>query len=410
MTSKGAAIAAANALAARWAREHTGTGDTVFSAAAVWPLLALLAAGAHGPARAELADAVGLRPEEAAAGARALLSHVHALPGVHTAAGLWTKRTLELRPGWSAQLPPGTHGVLTDDPAQDREALDAWASRHTDGLITSMPVTPSGETRLVLAAAQAVRTRWLRPFQDGSAQPESGPWAGRELVALHRRTALLDRVAVAHTGHGPLTVLKVLGDTGVDVHLLLGERDLTASQVLTSGLDVLAGHCPAVPGDRLPDGAAGPGLTVGNVRSTSRDPELDVTAPPFDLRAEHDLPASARLFGLETATDSRTGHFDGISPDPLALGSARQAATATFTELGFRAGSVTALEVAAGGLPPRPRYSVRRVEATFDRPFGFLAVHRTSRLVLTAGWVDEPVPLPPWDESEWQGGHEPRSS
>ncbi|CAM5550562.1 hypothetical protein SXANM310S_00756 [Streptomyces xanthochromogenes] len=175
MTSKGAAIAAANALAARWAREHTGTGDTVFSAAAVWPLLALLAAGAHGPARAELAYAVGLRPEEAAAGARALLSHVHALPGVHTAAGLWTRRTLELRPGWSAQLPPGTHGVLTDDPAQDREALDAWTSQHTDGLITSMPVTPSGETRLVLAAAQAVRTRWLRPFQDGSAQPESGP-------------------------------------------------------------------------------------------------------------------------------------------------------------------------------------------------------------------------------------------
>ncbi|MEU2955020.1 serpin family protein [Streptomyces xanthochromogenes] len=105
MTSKGAAISAANALTARWAREHTGTGDTVFSAAAVWPLLALLAAGAHGPARAELADAVGLRPEEAAAGARALLSHVHALPGVHTAAGLWTRRTLELRPGWSSRRP-----------------------------------------------------------------------------------------------------------------------------------------------------------------------------------------------------------------------------------------------------------------------------------------------------------------
>lgn len=35
---------------------------------------------------------------------------------------------------------------------------------------------------------------------------------------------------------------------------------------------------------------------------------------------------------------------------------------------------------------------MRRIEAAFDRPFGFLAVHRTSRLVLTAGWVAEPTP------------------
>jgi hypothetical protein len=48
----------------------------------------------------------------------------------------------------------------------------------------------------------------------------------------------------------------------------------------------------------------------------------------------------------------------------------------------------------AGGLPPRPRYTTRLVEAVFDRPFGFLAVHRTSRLVLTAGWVADPTPHP----------------
>lgn len=392
MASGAAAIQAANALTARWAGTHAGTTDTVFSTAGVWPLLALLAAGSHGPARAELADAVGLDPAEAAGGAREFLAHVGAVRGVHAATGLWTRRTLSLRPEWSAELPPGTHEVLTGDPVRDRAALDAWAARHTDGLIEAMPVALGEDTELVLAAAQAVGTQWLQPFQEGVAQPESGPWAGRELASLSRRTALLDRVAVAETAHGPLTVLKVLGDTGVDVHLLLGTAELTAGQVLSGGVDVLAGRCPVVPGDRLMYGAVGPGLTVENVRSSSREPQLDVTTVPFELRAEHDLLASARLFGLAAAANVTAGHFDGISPDPLAVGSARQAARASFTALGFRAASVTAVEMYAGGIPAPPPHLVRRIEAVFDRPFGFLAVHRTSRLVLSAGWVAEPAP------------------
>ncbi|MFD7338139.1 serpin family protein [Streptomyces violascens] len=392
MASRAAAIEAANTLTARWGSTHAGRTDTVFSAAGVWPLLALLAAGAHGPARAELADAVGLRPEDAAAAAREFLAHVGAIPGVHAATGLWTRRTLPLRPEWSAELPPGTHGVLTSDPATDRKALDAWASEHTDGLIEAMPVAADADTELILAAAQAVRTEWVKPFWVSSRHPESGPWADRRLTTLRRSTALLDEVAVAETAHGPLTVLKVLGDTGVDVHLLLSEEKLTAGQVLASGVDVLAGRCPVVPGDRLVQGAVGPGLTVQEVRSNTQEPRLDVTTVPFDLSAEHDLLASARLFGLARASERTSGHFDGISPAPLAIASARQAARATFGELGFRAGTVTAVAMAPGSVPPPPPYLVRRIEATFDRPFGFLAVHRTSRLVLTAGWVAEPAP------------------
>ncbi|MFF7473916.1 hypothetical protein [Streptomyces sp. NPDC008092] len=36
------------------------------------------------------------------------------------------------------------------------------------------------------------------------------------------------------------------------------------------------------------------------------------------------------------------------------------------------------------------------------RPFGFLALHRHSRLVLAAGWVTDPLPLPeyPWEDDE----------
>ncbi|WP_404953031.1 hypothetical protein [Streptomyces sp. 147326] len=63
-------VRAVNHLTTRWAAAQAPAGDTgtVFTAAGVWPLLALLADGSGGPARAELAHAVGI-PAEAAAGA-----------------------------------------------------------------------------------------------------------------------------------------------------------------------------------------------------------------------------------------------------------------------------------------------------------------------------------------------------
>ncbi|MFF4312046.1 hypothetical protein [Streptomyces sp. NPDC001507] len=37
-----------------------------------------------------------------------------------------------------------------------------------------------------------------------------------------------------------------------------------------------------------------------------------------------------------------------------------------------------------------------------DRPLGFPAPHRHSRLVLAAGWVTDPLPFPeyPWEDDE----------
>jgi len=41
-------------------------------------------------------------------------------------------------------------------------------------------------------------------------------------------------------------------------------------------------------------------------------------------------------------------------------------------------------------MPPDEPYEVTFVEAIFDRPFGFIAVHRPSRLAVVAGWVSSP--------------------
>ncbi|MFE6624351.1 serpin family protein [Streptomyces sp. NPDC057740] len=393
-----ATIRTVNALTSRWAGAVRASGDagggTVFSAAGVWPLLAFLADGAGGAARAELADAVGLPVDEAAGAARELLGAMGAMSGLDSALGLWTKRTLELRERWEAGLPAEAHGVLTGDAAADKAALDAWAVKRTGGLIDAMPVLLDENTEMVLAGALALRTTWLQPFQESCWMPEAGPWFGRELLGLRRRSTLLDRIGVADTPEGHVTELKVLGNSAIDVHLVLGEEGMTPGRVLAAGVGILDRGRSVVPGYRLPHGEVGPGVrVVKERRATPAPPTLEIMTMAYGVRASHDLGAHAEVFGLSAAmTERSAGHFPGISGRPLHLDSAEQSAMARFGARGFEAAAVTAFGMAGAG-PSRARWVTTTVEATFDRPFGFLAVHRHTRLVLAAGWVADPEPF-----------------
>ncbi|WUD79090.1 hypothetical protein OG937_02295 [Streptomyces sp. NBC_00510] len=193
---------------------------------------------------------------------------------------------------------------------------------------------------------------------------------------------------------GRVTVLKVLGTGGIDVHLLRGEAGVPGREVLAAGVGALQRAYPAVPGDRLPYGKPGPGVTVSRVHSWDRRPYLSVTTVPFEVTAHHDLLDHAGLFGLTTATDDSRGHFPGISGEPLAVGAAGQTVTAAFSALGYRSASVTALSGLAAGIPPS---TTKCVDIEFTGPIGFLTVHRTSRLVLNAGWVNARLPEEDWD-------------
>jgi hypothetical protein len=389
----GDGVRAVNGLTARWAA--TAREGTVFSAAGVWPLLAFLADGAAGPARAELAGALGLPADQAAASARELLSTLRSVPGLDAALGLWTHHGLAVRQEWRAGLPAGTHGVFGDDLVTAQERLDAWAVERTDGLVERMPVTLTRDARLVLACALALRTTWRQPFTEAPLRPDSGPWQGRTLRGLSRRSVRPDRVGVAGTPDGFVSALTVPGDNGIDVHLVLGEERMTPGQVLAAGVGIVERAVTATGGDALPHGHVGPGLHVEQQPAVEPQPRtLDVRTVAYEVRADHDLLASADLFGLTAASDTRHGHFPGVSDAPLAVGTARQSALARFGALGFRAAAVTAVMSAPGSGPPEFRYETTAVRVAFDRPFGFLAVDRESRLILVAGWVTDPAPHP----------------
>ncbi|MGW3204504.1 serpin family protein [Streptomyces sp. NPDC001135] len=382
-----------NGLTARWAQALSE--GTVFSAPNVWPLLAFLADGATGPARTELGGALGLPADQAADAARELLGALEAVSGLDAALGLWAHHALAPREEWRAGLPAGTYGVFGDDLVTAQERLDAWAAERTGGLVERMPVTLTRDARLVLAGALALRTTWRQPFTELPLRPDAGPWQGRTLRGLHRRSVRPDRVGVTGTPDGFVTALTVPGDNGVDVHLLLGEERMTPGQVLAAGVGIVERALPLTGGGSLSHGHVGPGLYVEQQPAVEPGPPvLDVRTVVYEVRADHDLLALSDLFGLTSAADTRFGHFPGVSASPLAVGEARQSAVAQFGALGFRAAAATAVAEVYGGAPPRYRYESTVVRAVYDRPFGFLAVDRDSRLVLAAGWVTDPAPEP----------------
>jgi Serpin (serine protease inhibitor) len=422
----GISIEAINRFSSRWAVQAPPTGSTVFSAACAWPLLALLSAAATGSVRVKLQDALGVPTTTAHDLGLDVIVGLTALPGIGAALGLWARNDLPLRPQWTESLPPGVVDRLSGDAAADKKRLDAWASEKTGGLIGTMPVEVKPATVLVLATALALRTLWVAPFGDVPMTAASGPWARLgTLPGLKRSTGNLDDVTVLDTPAGPITRLRVEGDNGIDVYLVVGERDRPPSGILPAAMTAAttaappagmtaappagmtaappagmtaappAGQPPAmasgVRGSQLSLGFNAPGLTVAETQASDSRPELVVETVRFTVRADHDLLASP-LFGLQAAAEpppSLGHHFPGISPDRLLLDEARQGAMATFSATGFEAAAVTAVGMtrAAFVLADKTRKTLR---VTLDRPFGFYAAHHETGLILVTGWVAEP--------------------
>ena len=384
-------VRAVNRMTAQWA-SHCQDTSSVFCAPSAWPLIALLADAADGAGRKELEDAVGLSGSESRAAALQIFSLLRSMTAVRSALGIWVSERFPLEAAWRSGLPLGAVGLLTGDPVVDAPLLDGWAQQNTDGLVENMPVGVTAETLVILAAAMSLRTRWVRPFTDWGwpIRYDAGPWKDRHYYPLSRVSRILDRVTVTPTDHGDITCLEVLGHEGITVHLVIGEDGRSASEVLQGGLTATTRSAHARTGETLRIGDTAPGLTVERVPDDDPDDRLLVLVPRFRVAGDHDLLKRPDVFGLDTVTDASRGHFPAISAVPLAVSQARQSAVAMFTAEGFEAAAVTALGAVGAGIPPVPARRIKQISVEFDRPFGFIASHRTSGLILAAGWVAEP--------------------
>ena len=137
-----------------------GAEDFVLSGAGLWPLLALLAAGADDLAGAELAAALDRPTDNAQRDALEIIDILRGGQSTTAALGLWAREGVPLDSGWAAPLPEEVVGALTE-----QAALDRWAAEQTGGLIDTFPLEITEETVLVLASALTAKVRWRIPFE-----------------------------------------------------------------------------------------------------------------------------------------------------------------------------------------------------------------------------------------------------
>ncbi|HRD12724.1 MAG TPA: serpin family protein [Mycobacterium sp.] len=375
------AVQAANTLTARWC-SHMGGEEYALSGAGLWPLLALLASAADSLAAAELATVLGRPTESAQQEALEIIDLLRGGLSTTAASGIWTRKGVPLDGDWVAPLPNEVLGALTN-----QAALDRWADEQTGGLIDKFPIAIDEETLLVLASALTARVRWRTPFEGyprvrGDKWPDDPGPADQQ--SLSRTTSDLSIAAVLDD---VVTRVIVEGDGDVDVHLLLG-TDQPPAEILGAGLRELSGQAQVrVAADTGHRG--GPGLTVERLKSPRPKDILRLSLPSFEIKTKHDLLDDPDLFGLRLLTDISTSHLPRLSPIPLAISDGAQDVLARFLAEGFEAAAVTAFG-AVGSTLPEERYEVTYARVDFGRPFGFLAVHRPSRLAVIAGWVKSP--------------------
>ncbi|SDE54906.1 serpin family protein [Glycomyces harbinensis] len=384
--------AAANDLTRRWLAARA-EAPAVASGLGIWPLLCMLATGATGETRDELLAAAGVTLERAALAPKALLDAAETTASIRLALGVWAGERVTLDPEWVAGLPSGTADSLTGVPAVDKAALDAWAAEHTDGLIPEMPLDFSKPVDIALASALLVRTRWLTPFTEGQWAFASGPWS--ELGRCRTLTTMLrdDVLRISDDA----SVLTIPGDGDIDVLLCIGREDLAPQQVLTTLIDAATAPDWGRSATALEPGDQAVGVTAIEYMGSSPQtgPEVRVQTVGFQLDADLDLGQDAAALGLTLATDKDRARFGrlAVPNEPgarLYVSQAKQTATATFSATGFEAAVITAMAMEAFGGVPVFDHRHRAAEIRFDRPFAYLARHRTSGLVIVAGWVDRP--------------------
>jgi hypothetical protein len=357
--------------------------NSISSPLGIWLVLAACATAATAEDRRELEAALGCSSLQATDLLVRFLEDPP--PALRSGLALWV-RIAEATPAlaqWSATLP--TQVERGDIPSQ--VAADAWADRHTLGLIKRFPSQLTHLTRLVLSSVLATKVSWQEPFEVVPAQDHlrpSSPWRNRVgQVLLDRRfrrppmmlaTTEAAGVVAVHFALAveDLAVLSVAADPDVDRRLALEaayeiarlcrEDGLNSAGCSLFDLPVGSGHSWEITEREVLTGKSG---------ERSEQIESAVLAT-WHAESELKLQAS-EAFGIRPAVSAL---FRLIGPDPRGDEvEAIQAAVASFTPTGFEAAAISTVTLTGSTGTSQPEKGLlRTARLYFDHPYAAVAL------------------------------------
>jgi len=369
VTLTAADVAVPIAAYARRFHAEAGPRHHVGSPLGAWLLLALCAPASEGEARSILDALLGTESGAAADLAAVLLADPH--PLVPVAAAVWLQERAEGQTlaHWLAGLPP----QVDRGPLVSQAELDAWAGRHTGGLIERFPLSDPS-IWLLVATVIATKVSWERPFDlvPAAALGPSSPWA----AVLHQVLATPDgpghqQFVAATEAAGDVAVHTARARGGLQVTSVAAAPGVPEADVIAAAYDLAPALATGGPVTRrslfdLPLGD-GPLWAIsertGPVKGVSgRLERCSAALPAWSARSQHDLAAPGLGFAEAMAA---------LAPgDPWQAG---QSAMARYGRVGFEAAAVSATAAAMAMTTPRQGL-IRTAELRFGHPYAVVAV------------------------------------
>ena len=354
-------------------------GNLFFSPLSIEAALGMTAAGAKGTTLTQMAKALSLPADTAAAhaGFKSLFAAVNdeKKPAdkrafeLTVANALWGSATYPWNKAYLALVSANYGGGLfhTDfnQPKQARAKINSWVEGQTKqrikDLIPDGVLTPL--TRLVLTNAIYFKAAWLHPF--GVDRTKAGPFHianGKKADAklMHQS----ERFSYAETDDAQAVELPYKG--GETSLLVLLPRKADGLPALEKAMTV---------------------AWLDAVTKKLRPEKVNLTLPKFKVETNYDLVPPLKALGMTDAFDPKLADLSGMhtSKETLFISAVLHKAFCAVDEAGTEAAAATAVVIRATSAvvdtrPPK--------EFKADRPFLFAIRHARTGTVLFAGKVE----------------------
>lgn len=336
-----------------------------------WMLLASAAAGFDYTGKEALKkdteDRLHMSVEEAAKAVTEIKKQYESLNYVSQA---WSVDHLDFYPNVKKWVDSNTM-IPYQSSIPTQEDIDAWALKHSKGLIEKFPMKMTEETLLVVANIIYSKLQWEAPFNSVTAQNGMETWEVPHV--LMAKTTLHDVLFCSDENEDIFAIyqLRAKGENKEHMRLvtcLTREAEPNELMALLHNVDSLK---ILLPTDERLNNVLENTYSMGDPRSH----KIRVTVPAWEAQASYDLLQNERAGYREIIqalnNDGEDDTFDSIE--------AKQVTVAKFDKEGFEAAALTTFGVASRSMPLRP-YTLN-----FNKPFVFTSY--VGKLPIFSGYV-----------------------
>lgn len=365
---------AATAFSLRLFQEALRSGDTnvVISPVSAYLALAMAAMGAQDDTRAAFETTLGMDAEAYVRYCAALSDMLRETSGntlIRIANSGWIDEGFDVLPSYLEQLRAGAEAFVRDlDTDATREAVNAWVSDATSGLIPSLlRENLQPETVLALINTLYFKADWRNPFEaynTGDRTFYRADGSGVEVPFLME----WERAGNHIQAEGVEGILRPYDD-GKTAFLALRATDGRSAQALAESLTAEAFR-----------------TYIRSAKAT----HMTLFMPKFTLEYELTMNDALQAMGLAQAFDVAKADFSGMGQSPygnLYLSRVLQKVRIGVNEEGTEAAAATIVEILCGAAMPVEE----PLELSLDSPFVYAVVDLETNLPLFIGCMDDPA-------------------